>query len=423
MVQPIQDSLARRKQLWIHRFFLLVLLTVICVIGDLAEVYAQSCSCTFTAASNGAWASITWNKSGTCGSNTLPGPSDCVTIPNNRSVTLSTGIINIRGLTINGGSLSVSGSTTRLFIGPAGNATNIAFALDGGGILSITNSAIVSITGNWWNGNNGNIVTSGSSQGYFEVSGCVSVGGNRSVGQAPANNCNLNDGVLAAGLTYCVRCSTCTPNTSGFTNGAIQNTPTSCTAINTLLPITLVSFEAFVQQQEGSGEPYVALRWTTAREIDNDFFTIERSADGENFTEIQRIPGAGNSDAVISYGTTDNAPLHGISYYRLKQTDFDGTFTYSKIVSVQVNLTLASRLSVYPNPNSGSRFFLNMQSEEVKSLAIYDLSGRLQEFCTNFELTSQGLQPVTATRLSKGSYLVKVLFADGQTAIRKLMVQ
>lgn len=423
MVQPIQPSLARRKQLWIHLFFSLVLLTVIFVIGNAAEVYAQSCSCTFTAASNGNWNSITWNKSGTCGSNTLPGPSDCVTIPNNRSVTLSTGIINIRGLTINGGSLTVSGSTTRLFIGPAGNATNIAFALDGGGTLSITQSAIVSVTGNWWNGNNGNIVTSGNTQGYFEVSGCVSVGGNRSVGQAPANNCNLNNGILASDLTYCVKCTSCIPNTTGFTNGAIQNTPTSCTAINTLLPITLVSFEAFVQQQEDSSEPYVALHWTTAREIDNDFFTIERSADGENFTEIQRMPGAGNSDAVISYGIADTTPLHGISYYRLRQTDFYGTFSYSKIVSVQVNLSLASRLSVYPNPNSGSRFFLNMKSEEVKSLAIYDLSGRLHEFYIDFELTSYGLQPVSATRLSKGSYLVKVLFADGQTAVRKLMVQ
>lgn len=352
----------------------------------------------------------------------FPEPNDCVVI--NSNVRLSSGTVNVLGVT-NNSTLTVTGASTRLNIGPFGAPNNRVYLIsENNSILTVINAAIVDVWGGWASANNGNTSAVGGSAGFFNVRNCGTVGGNPSLFANRGTCDNLNNPLSNTGtLIYCITCAACAGGSTQRQSPAPAGGQPGCTAIITPLPITLVSFEAFAQQEENSQEPYVALRWTTAREIDNDFFTIERSTDGENFTEIQRIPGAGNSDAVISYGTSDNAPLHGISYYRLKQTDFDGTFSYSKIVSVQVNLTLASRLSVYPNPNSGSRFFLNMKSEEVKSLAIYDLSGRLQEFCTSFELTSQGLQPVSDTQLSKGSYLVKVLFADGQTAVRKLMVQ
>lgn len=432
MVQSIQPFLARCKQLWIHRFVSLVLLTVIFAISSVAEVYAQSCSCIFTSRPTGGsnpavreWTDAgTWTTSGGTGciGKTLPGPNDCVVI--NSNVRLSSGTVNVLGVT-NNSTLTVTGANTRLNVGPIGAPDNKVYFISGNSsTLSVINAAIVDIWGGWASANNGNTSAVGGTAGFFNVRNCGTVGGNPNLFDNRGTCDNINAPLSNAGtLIYCVTCAACVGSSIQRQSAAPPGGQPGCNAIVTPLPITLVSFEASVQQQEGSNEPYVTLRWTTAREIDNDFFSIERSADGENFTEIQRIPGAGNSDAVISYGIADTAPLHGINYYRLKQTDFDGTFSYSKIVSVQVNLTLASRLSVYPNPNSGSRFFLNMKSEEVKSLAIYDLSGRLQEFCTNFELTSQGLQPVSDTQLSKGSYLVKVLFADGQTAIRKLMVQ
>lgn len=427
------------QQTKVSGYFLIALLISIFIGGIDTKGYAQtSCRCTFTASGGTAASPLNWNNSAIwsrtdevagpvdgCAGKTLPGPDDCVVIATNSHVRLSSGTINVMTVT-NNGNLTVTGSTTRLNIGPFGNTTNRIYLISGNSsTLTVINAGIVDVWGGWASANNGNTSAVGGTAGFFNVRNCGLVGGNPNVFQL-SNSCdNINAPLASAGtLIYCITCPGCQAslNTTTQRQSNVDNIP-GCRAIVTPLPITLVSFEAFAQQEENSQEPYVALRWTTAREIDNDFFTIERSTDGESFIEIQRIPGAGNSDAVISYGTSDNTPLHGISYYRLKQTDFDGTFTYSKVVSVRVNLSLASRLSVYPNPNSSSRFFLNMKSEEVKSLAIYDLSGRLQEFCTNFELTSQGLQPVSDTQLSKGSYLVKVLFADGQTAVRKLMVQ
>lgn len=432
MVRPTHAFSPRNGQ-WLPApsFFWILLWTVFGAIIGTTDVYAQ-CTCTFTPATSGNWNTITWNKSGTCGSNTLPGPNDCVTIPDNRTVTISGGIIiNIRGLTVDGNSavLNVEGLGTRLNIGPGNpsNPNNVSLRIDSKGSINIKQSAVVSVIGNWWNGNNGNIVTDGNTQGFFEVSNCVSIGGsinNVAIGNTPPNSCNLNTGVLAPTLTFCVRCPSCIPNNNNptFSNGAFQST-NGCGIINALNPINLVSFDASVEHQEVSGEPFVALRWVTASETDNDFFSIERSADGENFTEILRIPGAGNSNTTIVYAAADKSPLNGINYYRLKQTDFDGTFSYSKVVAVYVNLSPAARLAVYPNPNKGEELFFNMSRSDIKSLAVYDLSGRLQEYCTEFEQTPNGLKPLIKGLLNKGSYLLKVTFADEQTAMRKFLVQ
>ncbi len=97
------------------------------------------------------------------------------------------------------------------------------------------------------------------------------------------------------------------------------------------LPIKLISFTADVI---GS---IVQLKWKTATEINNDFFTVERSQDGINFQELSVFEGAGNSSIINEYSTFDRNPFSEISYYRLKQTDFDGTFTYSDVVSVYLN--------------------------------------------------------------------------------------
>ncbi len=432
MVQLIQPSLTRCKKLRIYCFFSFVLLTVMFVIGGVAELYAQSCSCTFTSRPTGGsnpavreWTdAATWTTSGGagCTGKTLAGPNDCVVISSN--VRLSSGTVNVLGV-INNSVLTVTGANTRLNVGPVGASNNKVYFISGNSsTLSVINAAIVDVWGGWASANNGNTIAVGGTAGFFNVRNCGTVGGNPNLFDNRGTCDNINAPLSNTGtLIYCITCAACADSSIQRQSAAPPGGQPGCIAIVTPLPITLVSFEAFVQQHEGSREPYVALRWTTAREIDNDFFTIERSADGENFKEMQRIRGAGNSDAVISYDIADTAPLHGISYYRLKQTDFDGSISYSRTVSVQVNLSPASYLSVYPNPDKGNGFFLNMKSEEVRLLAIYDLSGRLQEFCTNFELTSQGLRPVTSTRLSKGSYLVKVLFTNGQTAVRKLIVQ
>lgn len=91
------------------------------------------------------------------------------------------------------------------------------------------------------------------------------------------------------------------------------------------LPVELLSFNC-TSNQRG-----IELNWITATEHDNDYFAIERSADGKNFEEIARISGAGNSTSETEYRYMDKNPLNGINYYRLKQVDFNGNSTNSDL--------------------------------------------------------------------------------------------
>ena len=97
------------------------------------------------------------------------------------------------------------------------------------------------------------------------------------------------------------------------------------------LKIELVSFKALAKDN------VVQLLWQTASEVENDFFTIERSKDGFDFRSIGTIDGAGNSSHTIDYELRDKDYEKAINYYRLKLTDFNGEETYSKIVSVDMS--------------------------------------------------------------------------------------
>lgn len=95
------------------------------------------------------------------------------------------------------------------------------------------------------------------------------------------------------------------------------------------LPITLLHFRARPEFAR------VRLDWATAMELDNDHFTVERSADGLHFADLLQVPGAGHSHTLLHYLAWDDRPLGGISYYRLRQTDHDGTSAWSDVVAVR----------------------------------------------------------------------------------------
>lgn len=108
------------------------------------------------------------------------------------------------------------------------------------------------------------------------------------------------------------------------------------------LPITLIDFKA----EYLSDKEYVDLTWQTYSEINNDYFTVEKSRDGKVWVEVDIVPGASNHVGFLEYSSLDEEPFVGLSYYRLKQTDFDGLTSYSEPRSINIsNLTYA-----YPNP-------------------------------------------------------------------------
>ena len=128
------------------------------------------------------------------------------------------------------------------------------------------------------------------------------------------------------------------------------------------LPIELIFFDA------KPIDKVIVLEWATASEKNNDYFTIEKSKDGISFEFVEKVNGAGNSNIVLQYGTTDMKPYEGTSYYRLKQTDFDGKFAYSNLVKVEMNDE--NKLSIYPNPGDGQHINLLIPSKKDTELSI-----------------------------------------------------
>ncbi|GAB5417742.1 MAG: hypothetical protein Crog4KO_25090 [Crocinitomicaceae bacterium] len=146
----------------------------------------------------------------------------------------------------------------------------------------------------------------------------------------------------------------------------IDDVLVSCDGCSTL-PIELTSFEAKKKNDK------VILEWETATELNNDYFTVERSLDVKNWQEIAQIDGAGSSQEPLSYDTLDRAPLKGTSYYRLKQTDFDGSFSYSDIRSV--NFEAGASVLLYPNP-AKTTLTIQGESSALETIKIFNTTGQ-----------------------------------------------
>ena len=156
---------------------------------------------------------------------------------------------------------------------------------------------------------------------------------------------------------------------SGQSSGGTFSGPGT---ISGTAPIELVSFSA-EQANEG-----IKIEWYTASETNNSHFEIERSNDSERFSVIYALQGAGNSSSILKYQYIDKNPYTGRAYYRLKQVDFDGTFSHSSIVEVHFSSKDASISYVYPNPvNSQSILKLPTFGNNPLGLTISDLRGKI----------------------------------------------
>ena len=168
------------------------------------------------------------------------------------------------------------------------------------------------------------------------------------------------------------------------------------------LPIDLLSFDAKCSNN------YVGINWSTATETNNDYFTIERSSDTHLWETVKSLPGAGNSNTVLNYSAFDKKPLKGTSYYRLKQTDYDGHFGYSAPVAVSCSTDDAPLITYFPNPITGivTIDIQNLDFEKA-SVAIFDILGN-QVYYKNIssdELTDKTLS-INLSNLSSGIYMV-----------------
>ena len=181
---------------------------------------------------------------------------------------------------------------------------------------------------------------------------------------------------------------------------------------NLALPIRLINFEAKIKSQK------VNLKWATASETNNSFFTIERSSDGENFERVSQQRGAGNSSTTLFYNTTDEFPLSGISYYRLKQTDYDGHSTYSNIETIMnenkeeaVSIEIKS---ISPNPFSES-LEINFTSKFNGPVNILITSSTGQTIVNEVINVNDGFNNYRfrdLSQLTSGMYFVSIIYQD-----------
>ena len=191
---------------------------------------------------------------------------------------------------------------------------------------------------------------------------------------------------------------------SGISPTHIANNSTryvTLASINVLtpLPVELVQFDVDCQNE------LPELTWETISEINNDYFTIERSIDGVGFNPIGNVEGNGNSSTSINYSWTDDNPINGTVYYRLKQTDFDGKFQYHGIRSITCDQ--ARDISVYPNPFKNN-FRLQLSDNfvnQVFTVEVIDYLGRRVHIQT---IAANSAEIVLDKQLPIGTYFVKV---------------
>ncbi|HRO47719.1 T9SS type A sorting domain-containing protein [Agriterribacter sp.] len=176
---------------------------------------------------------------------------------------------------------------------------------------------------------------------------------------------------------------------------------------NIILPLQWLGFTAV----DCSGN--ACLQWETENEQNTSHFEIEKSTDGNNFTKIG-TQASYNSPGRHSYNTTDRTPVAGSNFYRIKQVDADGTYTYSNIASIRIKAT--GMLTIVPNP--ANNFIMLRGISKARNVSIYNTAGQLLNQWNNVN----GNQQLNITNLQQGIYIIKVLQNNEETT-HKLVKQ
>ncbi len=182
------------------------------------------------------------------------------------------------------------------------------------------------------------------------------------------------------------------------------------------LPITLADFSVSVRKAE------VVLYWETTSEVNNDFFTLERSKDAINYEVLGVVDGAGNSNSLLSYSFSDKNPFAGQSFYRLRQTDFDGTTEVFRPLSVFFTSLNQGVLSIAPNPVvSGSvvNILTGARNDEELEIDVYNSRGvRIQ----SERVTGANSFLELESDITPGLYIIRLTAGDVSRST-KLLIQ
>lgn len=200
-------------------------------------------------------------------------------------------------------------------------------------------------------------------------------------------------------------------NSSSTSSGATDNNQDRDIFIVSYKTIAFpVEFTYFKGQATESGN---VLTWETASEKDNAGFEVQRSLDGRNWEVLGFEAGAGYSILPIQYNFTDAQPAEGINYYRLKQTDFDGAFEYSNVISIN-NSGAAAPLTLMPNPVND---VLNINNGQGLASIYNALGQKVAEFNINDAQATYNVN-----QLPKGQYIISIQRANGALTTQRFLV-
>ncbi|MFT4532666.1 MAG: hypothetical protein ACJA1A_000637 [Saprospiraceae bacterium] len=193
-------------------------------------------------------------------------------------------------------------------------------------------------------------------------------------------------------------------------NGCTFDDSFDITAVNCfLLPIELLSFEANKNQDN------VLLIWVTANEINNDYFDIQKSDDGVNFTTIGTVQGGGTVQSESRYSFIDKEPNRD-NYYRLMQVDFDGKSDLSDLRYVAFEDGRSSDFMAYPNPFSNSISLTLVDG--IYNVKIYAVTGELK----GSSVFTAGDQ-ISTSQLNIGTYIIKVENSLGVQVLNQIIIK
>lgn len=316
-----------------------------------------------------------------------------------KSTTLVTNTICTSAIkiTANGQSASNSGNDGG---GGAGAGGSIILQ-----IINFSASSACALTINANGGNGGSVGNAGAHGGGG--------GGGQGVIMFPVNQPTVNV------VTSTTNGAPGTDNTGGTVSAGSGSGPNNggvLGLVSTPLPIELLNFDGTAENR------IIELNWRTATEINNDYFTVEKSNDGVNFTILGAIKAINSTNSISSYQLNDNKPNKGTNYYRLKQTDLDGTFEYSKIINIEFYKTFD--FSIYPNPlNSGNSLSITFDKKYASQieLNIYDATGK-NVLIKNIDATDQTEVKLDNLNLPSGIYLIQ-FSNDYINSIKKLIVE
>ncbi|MEZ4827034.1 MAG: T9SS type A sorting domain-containing protein [Bacteroidia bacterium] len=171
------------------------------------------------------------------------------------------------------------------------------------------------------------------------------------------------------------------------------------------LPVEWLDFKAV------SADAGVVVSWTTAYELNNDYFVVENSVDGNNFEALGKVDGAGTSDSPISYEFVDATPKADKLYYRVRQVDFDGAYSFTSVAIVNMG-EMSGNTKIYPNPVVSNLSVDQFQGE----MAIYNIAGQMIS-----RTSVNGSKTIDISGLKNGIYLVKLTSLTGKVETHRIV--